>query len=161
MSDLIYNSEESDSNNKSGFFNNIFSRRPSSAETTDNKPVLSPTMKFDFQEKYTFEKRKKESFRIKTRYPDRIPIICEIIESHKGEIKLDKTKYLVPSDLTVGQFLYIIRKRIKLSADKAVFLFSEDNTLPATSSLMSALFKEKANKDGFMYFMISNESTFG
>lgn len=42
-----------------------------------------------------------------------------------------KCRYLVPADLTVGQFVYVIRKRIKLSAEKAIFIFV-DNVLPPT-----------------------------
>lgn len=37
----------------------------------------------------------------------------------------------MPADLTVGQFVYVIRKRIKLSAEKAIFIFI-DNVLPPT-----------------------------
>lgn len=40
-------------------------------------------------------------------------------------------RYLVPADLTVGQFVYVIRKRIRLSAEKAIFIFV-DNVLPPT-----------------------------
>jgi len=40
-------------------------------------------------------------------------------------------RYLVPADLSVGQFVYVVRKRIKLSAEKAIFVFIE-NTLPPT-----------------------------
>ena len=40
-------------------------------------------------------------------------------------------RYLVPADLTVGQFVYVVRKRIKLSAEKAIFVFVK-NTLPPT-----------------------------
>jgi GABA(A) receptor-associated protein len=35
----------------------------------------------------------------------------------------------VPADLTVGQFVYVIRKRIKLSPERAIFIFI-DNKLP-------------------------------
>jgi len=38
-------------------------------------------------------------------------------------------RYLVPADLTVGQFVFVIRKRIKLDAEKAIFVFV-DNVLP-------------------------------
>ena len=41
------------------------------------------------------------------------------------------SRYLVPADLTVGQFVYVIRKRIKLNAEKAIFIFV-DNVLPPT-----------------------------
>ena len=40
-------------------------------------------------------------------------------------------RYLVPADLTVGQFVYVVRKRIKLSAEKAIFIFVKD-VLPPT-----------------------------
>lgn len=43
-------------------------------------------------------------------------------------------RYLVPADLTVGQFVYVIRKRIKLSAEKAIFIFV-DNVLPPTGKV--------------------------
>jgi hypothetical protein len=45
-------------------------------------------------------------------------------KAEKSDIPdLDKKKYLVPADLTVGQFVYVIRKRIKLSPEKAIFVF--------------------------------------
>ena len=40
-------------------------------------------------------------------------------------------RYLVPGDLTVGQFVYVIRKRIKLTPEKAIFVFV-GNVLPPT-----------------------------
>lgn len=40
-------------------------------------------------------------------------------------------RYLVPADLSVGQFVYVVRKRIKLEAEKAIFVFVK-NTLPPT-----------------------------
>ena len=42
-------------------------------------------------------------------------------------------RYLVPADLTVGQFVYVIRKRIKLSPEKAIFIFV-NNVLPPTGA---------------------------
>jgi len=44
---------------------------------------------------------------------------------------LSVRRYLVPADLTVGQFVYVIRKRIKLSSEKAIFIFVK-NGLPPT-----------------------------
>ena len=39
----------------------------------------------------------------------------------------------MPADLTVGQFVYVIRKRIKVSPEKAIFMFVK-NTLPPTGA---------------------------
>ena len=44
-------------------------------------------------------------------------------------------RYLVPADLTVGQFVYVIRKRIKVSSEEAIFMFVK-NTLPPTGETM-------------------------
>lgn len=112
-----------------------------------------------FKEKFPLKKRKDESTRIRKKYPDRIPVIVE--KAKNTEIDdIDKKKYLVPSELTVGQFVYVIRKRIKLSPEQAIFLFI-DNKLPPTASLMSQIYKEYGDNDGFLYVSYSGESTFG
>lgn len=112
-----------------------------------------------FRKNYNLEKRKSESSRIKLKYPKRIPIICE--KNINCDVpNIDKNKYLVPVDLTVGQFLYVIRKRIKLDPEKALFLFI-NNTIPATSQLLSQIYKDYQNEDGFLYIIYSSENTFG
>lgn len=112
-----------------------------------------------FRKNYSLEKRKSESSRIKSKYPNRIPIICE--KNINCDVpNIDKNKYLVPVDLTVGQFLYVIRKRIKLNPEKALFLFI-NNTIPATSQLLSQIYKDYQNEDGFLYIIYSSENTFG
>jgi len=105
------------------------------------------------------EKRKAEAERIRAKYPDRVPVICE--KADRSDIPdIDKKKYLVPADLTVGQFQYVIRKRIKLAPEKALFVFCA-NTIPPTASLMSTVYEEQKDEDGFLYVQYSGESTFG
>ena len=69
-------------------------------------------------------------------------------------------RYLVPADLTVGQFVYVIRRRIKLSPEKAIFVFV-NNVLPPTAALMSSIYEEHKEDDGFLYIAYSGENTFG
>ncbi|GAW01934.1 Autophagy-related protein 8 [Lentinula edodes] len=107
-------------------------------------------MRSKFKDEHPFEKRKAEAERIRQKYPDRIPVICE--KADRTDIPtIDKKKYLVPSDLTVGQFVYVIRKRIKLAPEKAIFIFV-DEVLPPTAALMSAIYEEHN---------YSGENTFG
>ncbi|KAG5461713.1 MAG: autophagy protein Atg8 ubiquitin like-domain-containing protein [Olpidium bornovanus] len=79
-----------------------------------------------------------------------LEVICEKVE--KSDIAtIDKKKYLVPADLTVGQFVYVIRKRIKLSPEKAIFIFVND-ILPPTAALMSSIYDEhKVGVDWFFF----------
>lgn len=54
-------------------------------------------------EKKSSEKRKLEAERIRSKYPERVPVICE--RDARSDIPdIDKKKYLVPADLTVSQF---------------------------------------------------------
>ncbi|CAH1451319.1 unnamed protein product [Lactuca virosa] len=112
-----------------------------------------------FKQEHDLEKRRAEAARIREKYPDRIPVIVE--KGERSDVpNIDKKKYLVPADLTVGQFVYVIRKRIKLSAEKAIFIFV-DNALPPTGAIMSAIYEEKKDDDGFLYVTYSGENTFG
>ncbi|KAJ2450809.1 ubiquitin-like protein atg8 [Coemansia sp. RSA 2336] len=116
-------------------------------------------MRSKFKDEHPFEKRKAEAERIRSKYPDRIPVICEKVEKSDIQV-IDKKKYLVPSDLTVGQFVYVIRKRIKLNPEKAIFIFVNE-ILPPTAALMSAVYEEHKDEDGFLYISYSGENTFG
>lgn len=113
----------------------------------------------DFKKKYTLEERLQETKRIREKYPDRIPIIIE--KSANSTVPdINKNKYLVPKEITIGQFIYIIRKRIELSQDKAIFLFLNDN-IPATSNVLEQLYEEYKDEDNFIYFTYAGEATFG
>lgn len=114
-----------------------------------------------FKDEITLIKRKQESARIIAKYPDRIPIICERNKNSKKNIpKIDKHKYLVPSDLTLGQFIYVIRKRIKLPPEKALFIFINNKMMP-TASLLNEIYQRNKDDDGFLYVEYSGENTFG
>ncbi|KAH0884158.1 hypothetical protein HID58_060254, partial [Brassica napus] len=126
-----------------------------------------------FKSEHPLERRQIEASRIRDKYPDRVPMKCMlqvIVEkAERSDVpNIDKKKsvvyfclrFLVPADLTVGQFVYVVRKRIKLSAEKAIFVFVK-NTLPQTAAMMSAVSDENKDEDGFLYMTYSGENTFG
>jgi len=112
-----------------------------------------------FREKYPLQKRHDEATSIRLKYPNRIPVIVEKVDG-SDIADINKKKYLVPVNLTVGQFMYVIRKRITLEPEKAIFLFI-NNTLPPTTSLMSQIYKQHADPDFFLYVTYSGENCFG
>jgi len=116
-------------------------------------------MKFQYKEDNSFEKRKAEGEKIRRKYPDRVPVIVE--KAPKARInEIDKKKYLVPSDLTVGQFYFLIRKRIHLRPEEALFFFV-NNAIPPTSATMGSLYQEHHEEDFFLYIAFSDESVYG
>jgi len=65
-------------------------------------------MKFKYKEERSLAQRRADGDKVRIRYPDRVPVIVE--KSPKARVAdVDKKKYLVPADLTVGQFIFIIR----------------------------------------------------
>lgn len=116
-------------------------------------------MKFLYKEEHPFEKRRCEGDKIRRKYPDRVPVIVE--KAPKARIgDLDKKKYLVPSDLTVGQFYFLIRKRIHLRPEDALF-FIVNNVIPPTSATMGSLYQEHHEEDFFLYIAYSDEDVYG
>ena len=112
------------------------------------------------KEEHPLDVRKASSASIRAKHPDRIPVIVEKRQRDASLPEIDKKKFLVPSDLTVGQFVYVIRKRIKINPEKAIFTFV-NGKLPPTSQLMSNIYDENKDEDGFLYITYSGENTFG
>lgn len=112
-----------------------------------------------FKLTHTLEKRKEESEKIQKKYPMRVPIICEKNPNSKLQ-DIDKVKFLVPKDISIGQFSYVIRKRLKLKAETALFLLI-NNKFPSSTTEMIKLYDEHKNEDGFLYITYNGENAFG
>ena len=117
-------------------------------------------MSSDFKRDYSFSRRHAESTRIKENYPDRIPIIINKNPKCTNLPDITKKKYLVPVDLTIGQFIYVIRNRIEVTPEQALFLFVND-TLPPTSQTIKDVYNNHADEDGFLYIIYTGENVFG
>ena len=114
--------------------------------TKTPKPIQT-----DFKADHTFNNRQIESLRMLNKYPDRVPVICQRHPKANSECPvIDKIKYLVPVDLTLGQFIYVIRKRMHMPSEKALFLFV-NGTMQSISLLMSQIYTEHQDEDGFLY----------
>jgi GABA(A) receptor-associated protein len=119
---------------------------------------VNGNMKWVYKEENPFEKRRTEGEKIRKKYPDRIPVrdvlsrntnhkLSQVIveKAPKSRLRdLDKKKYLVPSDLTVGQFYFLIRKRIQLRPEDALFFFV-NNVIPQTMTTMGQLYQVRAD----------------
>lgn len=112
-----------------------------------------------FKNMHSFDTRFAESQKIMKKYPDRIPLIIEK-QKNSNAPDIDKKKYLVPVDLTVGQLMFVIRRRMKLEKETAIFLFCK-NILPPTSQLINDLYNSNKDEDGFLYIIYASENTFG
>lgn len=114
-----------------------------------------------FKEQRSLEERVKAGRALRFKYPDRIAVICEP-GKNADALPLKNCKFLTPGDLTVGQFVYIVRKRLNsLQAHQALFLTC-GGTLPRVSESMREVYDREADpEDQMLYINYSLESTFG
>jgi GABA(A) receptor-associated protein len=112
-----------------------------------------------FKGTYPYISRFQESSRVLNKHPDRVPVICEK-SKHCNMDEIDKHKYLVPNELTCGQFIYVIRKRLKLPAEKAIFIIV-NGSIPPTSTTISEIYHKNKNEDVFLYVTYTSENVFG
>lgn len=115
----------------------------------------------DFLRLESFENRLDMTKKIKERYPSRVPIIVLQPESNNEIPKLAQYKYLVPNDLTVSQFMFVLRKRIKLDHSKALFIFVNRSVLLNGSMHLDLVYNQYKSDDGFLYITLAGENTFG
>ena len=117
--------------------------------------------------KRELESRMEEAERIRTHYPDRLPLIVTASSTRvsfrallgaRPLPDLDKFKYLVPTDFTVGQLVYVIRKRMRLPSEVALFLYSGAQ-LPSSTTVIQELYGSSKNVDGFLckYFIFQTK----
>jgi GABA(A) receptor-associated protein len=97
---------------------------------------------------------------LRQKYPGKIPIFVTRATNAKDLPDLPKHKFLAPAQLTIGQFIYVIRRHIQLPPEKALFVFV-NNTLPTSSSFLSEIYANHKSQDGALRMTYTSENTFG
>ena len=97
--------------------------------------------------------------RILEKHPDRVPVYVNKKEGSNVE-EIKRHKYLVPKDMTMGNFIYVLRKNITLKPSQALFVFV-NNLIVSNTELMGEIYNKHANEDKFLYVIYSSENTFG
>jgi len=118
-----------------------------------------------FKETYSFDKRVQLAIKIRKSYPDKIPLIVEVAKSNNNDdLNLSQTKYLVPIDSTMGQFLTELRKNLKLTSKDAIFLFvhtPKGDVLVPIGRPLGEIYENYKEPCGFLYITVAREAVFG
>ena len=122
---------------------------------------MSKNTPFKYKTDHSLEERQNESSRILREYPNRMPIICEKAPNSDLPI-IKKTKYLVPSDMTVHQFHFLIRRNLDLNEASALYLITPKGvTLTGDKTIMEVYNNNKDKQDNFLYIYYASELTWG
>lgn len=113
-----------------------------------------------YRQRVSANDRKITADRIMKQHPDRIPVVVECSEQLQRDHPLNKNKFAVPYELTLGQFLFVIRKHMKLQPEYALFAFINNRIHPTTTPI-GVIYANEKTDDGFIYIDVCQESTFG
>lgn len=114
-----------------------------------------------FKQRKNFVSRRDEVAGIRAKFPSKVPVIVERYHKERDLPLLDKTKFLVPQELTMSQFVTIIRNRMQLSATQAFYLIVNNKSLASMSMTLAEVYKEEKDEDGFLYMVYASQEMFG
>lgn len=114
----------------------------------------------DFKTNHSIKDRIYEAKRIRHKFPDRVPIICQRQHNSFSLPLINKNKFLVPHDMTVSQFILLLRNKMTLDHSVAIILYVQ-NTIPSPQQFFSSLYEQFGDIDGFLYITYASENTFG
>lgn len=119
-------------------------------------------MQGTFKRSATFEKRRELSTRIREEHPNRIPVIVEQAPGNR-RLGINKHKFLVPIETSIGGFLNELRKLANVSSHEAIFIFCGEGSgiLVPTSNTIVSTYERYKDDDGFLYITVALENTFG
>ena len=90
------------------------------------------------------------------KYPNRVPV--KVLTN--GDLVLQRTKFLVPLDLTLGNLLMVIRRYLgKVENYEALYIFVGGRLYPNNFTL-SKIWQDQGEKY-FLTMIVAKESTFG
>ena len=116
-------------------------------------------------DKLTLEDRENIAKKFREQYPDKIPIYVERQIGGNCHFSLDRNKFLVSNDLTMGRFVFEVRKHVTSwpghdFSSKAIFFFCRNNLIPG-HIMLGQIYNKYKDDCGFLNFTVSEESTFG
>ncbi|CAG9770110.1 unnamed protein product [Ceutorhynchus assimilis] len=109
----------------------------------------------------TKEIRKEEVMAIRTRFPNKIPVIVQKYWKENQLPQLDKSKFLVPQDITMSQFQTIIRNRMRMGQNQALYLLVNERSMLSLSLTLGEVYTEHAGPNGFLYITYASQEVFG
>lgn len=90
------------------------------------------------------------------RHPNRLPVKID----EESDVGIDRRKYLIPREMTLGNFITYLRTRVELEHHEAMFVLI-GGILPPISSTIETLYIEHVGEDRLLRIVLKKENTFG
>jgi len=101
----------------------------------------------------TPQQKRDDVLRLLKRYPDKIPVYIEGITQNK---------FLVPYDITVAQFLYMLREKVLMTPTESIFVFfGKRKEIMPSNMIIREIYDRLKDDDDMLYAFYAKENVFG
>jgi GABA(A) receptor-associated protein len=118
-------------------------------------------MKFYKEIVSDMEKRKEEAEELMRVHCDRLPIVVEAYKGHDIRFELEQNRFLVPRLYTFHEFIFHIRRKIKMEKSESLYVVVGNSHLPAMNRTMLSIYNEFKDPDGYLYLTYSSQQVWG
>eukprot|EP00929_Paragymnodinium_shiwhaense_P116110 TRINITY_DN85378_c0_g1_i1.p1 TRINITY_DN85378_c0_g1~~TRINITY_DN85378_c0_g1_i1.p1 ORF type:complete len:387 (+),score=100.73 TRINITY_DN85378_c0_g1_i1:106-1266(+) len=117
------------------------------------------------QEQLPGKRLREEATRMRERYPERVPVLCEKAP-YSGLPDIPRHKMAVPGTMNCSDFKYIVQKQVRearsrdMAMDQTIYIFV-NGLVPRNTQLLADLYEQHRAEDGFLYVRYTAENTLG
>ena len=124
-----------------------------------------------YKNSVSFNVRREATKNILNKYPDKCPIYL----TFDNKLKLKQragtnfNKYIINNNLTMGQYMAVLKKRVEMGDKMGLTLFINiykndkltNTILPTLTMSVEQAYNDYKDEDGFLYMTFVAENTFG
>merc|ERR1712150_54010 len=114
-----------------------------------------------FKERRPADVRAEEASNIRQRFPSKVPVIVERYKKEKELPRLDRVKFLVPQELSVSQFVVVVRSRMMIRPSQSLHFIVGGKQVPSMQMSVAELYHRCQDEDNFLYMTYASTEMFG
>ena len=101
--------------------------------------------------------------KLKSYYPERVPIIIQRYKNDNNLFELPKKQFLVPYDMDLSRLIIILRNQFKniINPTMALYFITDKGTILCGSDIISKIYETHKDEDQMLYLFYCTENTFG
>ncbi|XP_030749030.1 microtubule-associated proteins 1A/1B light chain 3C-like isoform X2 [Sitophilus oryzae] len=107
------------------------------------------------------EVRKEEVLAIRNRFPEKIPVLIKKYHKETQLPPMDKSKFLVPNDITLSQFQTLIRQRMQMPKTQALYFLVNEKSMLSQSLTLGQVYAEYCGPNGYLNITYASQEVFG